>query len=1248
MMTTPSEQADALRQHIDLLLAPPHDTEPLAELVTKWSAVPGGLGVPQWLHICKFLARHPEHPRNALPWIVDEGCCQFRDVLNRRSNFYPPPMVRTDLGCARLADLAALSAGHPEVDPPSTAEEQLVLAWMQDDWPARPVWTMAALLVDSGTGTAREGQAAKIDFWLVDKPLQSKGAPHHLVRAPAFSLTQADAAFESSLEQVNQLLAHWLPDDAPAVAFSARCEANPSQHSPPWLVDIEGDSITVALAVGALWTLQQWLRTDRDGYEALADALCELHPERVVATAALHTMCPAGAADWSWPMLRRVGGFIHKLGLVDAWPDRVARTLRLFTAADQDAPGPHIRDPRHPENISLLQVLQDMAARCGRGMNQPQRMAYRLLLNRQEPNAGQWAAAAHAPQPEADLQPGLEAWLVQRLGLLCGTPPGSLGAMRRCTPPEAGLLFLREQSGPAEGGRLRLDQWLQGSAAVADVCLVTGPAMSGKSTLLAQWENHTARAALQRLQDRPGSASDEAGAEVCVPVDVPALLRACGRRPPTAQTIVRLLSDHLAIIAPWLDEAGALQQAQPRIQAPGAGRPIIWNSGVRRCPVRVRLWIDGVDGLTPPARRALMAWLAMQPSAHMLPPVLATRDAGIAIDLAEPGRSLAWAELSPWGAEDWRAYVGRPGDKAPAGLATPQQHTLAQRLGFLAPVDVPPTAFQRLCSVPGYLHGVCALLRAGVNAIPPTPGRLLLALLWTQLSSAALTAPQTLRQPAIWGEEAFRPDALALAARQGWPAAPLAASGLGRLLLHLARLCGEGDLVPEAHLFKADASARRPGQTALLDAAQHAGLVCIEGESPPRVRFALDAWHALFLAMARNGLQDAPDIDAHEPPESPAGSSHRLALPGLARVSALIPATDLRLPQVSPADAAGRLAADVADDPAPWVCRLTAINLPMAAQVAIDHEDRLRADRPDLVDTLRRLLLQRSQDASSVHASVACRLQAGLLLGRLGDTLRFAPGDHDDPLPGVPRLRGPHWRAIPGTKVRMAAMPVTQAEWDGFLASADAWNPDAACWQQAGDTAAAWLLAQLDQPGAQAMPGMGRGRWRGAWANPLLPVTDVSHHAAQAYVAWLRQHGVYASLCWGQPDLPTEWEWHLAAQRLPQGGHADADRFNHAGLRWHRPSPVGVFAADASLDGVTDLRGNVRQWCGSALGVMAMYQQPCTADNGSRAPGPRDTVAVRGSSYGQPADLCDPVRRQIAKPSQSADDLGLRLVLRAS
>lgn len=1295
-MATLPELAARLQSLMDAL-ASGAEADDLLDFVSETCVVPATHEVPQWLQLCQFLAVDLVATGELLNALSGDAA----EHLYAPIHFADPAVCPTHVGCSRVAELAAHRAVTTPAKPPASFEECLVLDWLQDKWPARPVLSMSALLVSSARGMAPKGQAAKIDFWLVQPALlkSSTGVPRHLVRAPSFSLAQADQAFEDSLCQVNRLLAHLLQGDAPVVAFGVRFEPTLPHLQAPELGSIMGDSFTVALAVGAMWMLQQYLRTDRTDrtdvceHAALADALAELRPERIVVTAALDTVVEPGAKNWSWPKLRPVGGIAPKLDLAHAWPEFVCQNLRLYTAADQPTPVAQVYAPNSPVQVSLLDVLLRMADECGRGLSPPQRLVYRQLIDGQEPSQQAWAAAISDAQHAPALQPGVEAWLLQRLGCLCsGLADAPLAAKYRPLPARLGPLFLERRGGSAPGTRLRLDQWLLDVALPADVFLVSGPAMSGKSSLLAQWEIETALRALRCLQERPGSPNNDVAVEVCVPVDVQAMLRSHRRSPITAKNVVSRVWGYLTGSVPWLNKE--VQPGLPIrcIQAPDAGRPLIWAEGMRRHQVRIRMWIDGADLLPADACEALARWLALPQHGRLLPPVFAARDARIAPQLVAhgiPGRSrLAWAELLAWGAADWLAYVGRPGESAPAGLDAAQQAALARRLGFLAPDDAPPTEFQRLCRLPGQMAGVCEVLQPdGAGPMPQTPGRLLLSLLWRRMAMAAMAVPHTLQGEVIWGPAA-RPGALVTAATQGWPAGPLAGSAVGQLLMQLACLSSPATTAAVDQLCSSGGSARsgsRRGSDALkaLDAACTAGLVSRQGARMDRVCFSQDAWHSLFRAMARNHTQIAPPLDLVEPTEAARELPLSVSLP-----TRLFPAAELQLPEPTAQQAEARLAADVADDAAAWVQRLVGVNLALAAQVAIDHLPALDAHR-DLLDLLRCLLLWRSHSTGSetggaggagdalairqglngrlkglssawtacelpsvdvalsqAAASTVQRLQAGLLLGLLGDTLRYAPPGADDALVGTPRLRGPYWRCIVGTRTRMAALLVTQAEWDGFLASPDAWNPQANCWQQAGTAASAWLQAQLQQHAPPAVPGMGRGRWRGAWSNPLLPVTDVSLHAVRAYVAWLRTNAVYENLGWGLPDLPTEWEWQLAAQGLPDRRGDDLDPFNHAGLRWRRPSPVGTFAADASSDGVADLRGNVRQWCGSALDALQLHQC-CERDNASRVATGVEPAAVRGSGHLQTAALSDPGSRQSKAPSHSAHDLGFRLVLRS-
>jgi formylglycine-generating enzyme required for sulfatase activity len=99
------------------------------------------------------------------------------------------------------------------------------------------------------------------------------------------------------------------------------------------------------------------------------------------------------------------------------------------------------------------------------------------------------------------------------------------------------------------------------------------------------------------------------------------------------------------------------------------------------------------------------------------------------------------------------------------------------------------------------------------------------------------------------------------------------------------------------------------------------------------------------------------------------------------------------------------------------------------------------------------------------------------------------------------------------------------------------------------------------------------------WGRDDRPVTNVSWHEAQEYVAWL-------SRVTGQRyRLPTEAEWEYAARsgtrtRYWWGDAVGRGKANcdGCGSRWdnERTAPVGSFAANSF--GLYDVHGNVREW----------------------------------------------------------------------
>jgi formylglycine-generating enzyme required for sulfatase activity len=94
------------------------------------------------------------------------------------------------------------------------------------------------------------------------------------------------------------------------------------------------------------------------------------------------------------------------------------------------------------------------------------------------------------------------------------------------------------------------------------------------------------------------------------------------------------------------------------------------------------------------------------------------------------------------------------------------------------------------------------------------------------------------------------------------------------------------------------------------------------------------------------------------------------------------------------------------------------------------------------------------------------------------------------------------------------------------------------------------------------------------FADPALPVVDVSWDDAVAYCAW------------AGGSLPTEAEWELAAKGLdarayPWGDDEPDDRHAHFAQDWNAGGPCAVGAHPTGVGpfGSHDLAGNVWEWC---------------------------------------------------------------------
>jgi formylglycine-generating enzyme required for sulfatase activity len=161
------------------------------------------------------------------------------------------------------------------------------------------------------------------------------------------------------------------------------------------------------------------------------------------------------------------------------------------------------------------------------------------------------------------------------------------------------------------------------------------------------------------------------------------------------------------------------------------------------------------------------------------------------------------------------------------------------------------------------------------------------------------------------------------------------------------------------------------------------------------------------------------------------------------------------------------------------------------------------------------------------------------------------------------------------------------------------------------------------------------------------PVVEVSWDDAQRYCQWLtdklKGHGWDAMVA-----LPTEAQWEKAA-RFPDDriypwdvDSIEPNRANYDDTGIYSTSPVGCFPGGASHLELTDLAGNVWEWCRD------WYDEAYYAKSPAHDPeGPSDGAnrVVRGGCCYDPARNCRSAFRLRYVPGYRYYDLGFRLVL---
>ncbi len=153
------------------------------------------------------------------------------------------------------------------------------------------------------------------------------------------------------------------------------------------------------------------------------------------------------------------------------------------------------------------------------------------------------------------------------------------------------------------------------------------------------------------------------------------------------------------------------------------------------------------------------------------------------------------------------------------------------------------------------------------------------------------------------------------------------------------------------------------------------------------------------------------------------------------------------------------------------------------------------------------------------------------------------------------------------------------------------------------------------------------------------PVVNVSWHDAVAYCEWLTD-----KLC-RQIRLPTEAEWEKAARGTdgriyPWGDEADPDKANYGDTGILTTSAVGCFPGGKSPYGVSDMSGNVWEWCQDWYDEYASgaVTDPTGPHSGSYR-------VNRGGSWDDHARYCRSADRIRGSPDNRDGYLGFRLVL---
>ncbi len=394
------------------------------------------------------------------------------------------------------------------------------------------------------------------------------------------------------------------------------------------------------------------------------------------------------------------------------------------------------------------------------------------------------------------------------------------------------------------------------------------------------------------------------------------------------------------------------------------------------------------------------------------------------------------------------------------------------------------------------------------------------------------------------------------------------------------------------------------------------------------------------------------------------------------------------------------LAAALAPVPEDFVTALLAVNLPLAGRCAAQPEVVLSST---LRERLRQALVERSRDpAADLRARIAAARALGELGDPRFERRRGSHGEYLLP-PLVKIAAGTYTigsdegiyaNEAPAHAVELAAFgigrfPVTNAEWRWFIAAGGYdderwWETEAAQRWRSGDSTAEgmkrgyrddrqwirgnpeayrrlvdagevlpplaaiwekWLPMSEEEFEAALDEHVPAGRqteplyWNDpAYNDAAQPVVGICCYEARAYCAWL---SAQSGQRW---RLPSEAEWEAAARGLTGRRYAWGDEFapafcNTFETHVRGTTPVGVFPAGDTLEGIADLSGNVWEWTSSAY-----HPYPSAADSRREDPALVESGVLRGGSWGSHAGGARGSRRFRSLPGFRGNYYGFRLV----